>query len=220
MRNGRMNWTQRIDAYCERTDPGFWSEPVNALTNAAFLVAAAVMWRRTDGLPLARAMVMVLAAIGLGSFLFHTIATSWAALADVAPILGFILLYLFAANRDFWRLGVWPALGATSLFLPYAVLAGWLFGRIPWLGSSAGYAPVALLIAIYAGLLRRRLPGLARGLALGAALLVLSLAFRTLDAPACASFPLGMHFLWHLLNALLLGWMIEIYRRHMRRAPA
>ena len=215
-----MNWTQQIDAYCERTDPGLWSEPVNVLSSAAFLLAAALMWRRTEGLPLARAMVAVLATIGLGSFLFHTIATAWAALADIGPILGFILLYLFAANRHFWRLRVWPALGATALFLPFAALAGWLFGQMPWLGSSAGYAPVALLIAIYAGLLHRRLPALARGLALGAALLVLSLAFRTLDGPLCASFPLGTHFLWHLLNALMLAWMIEIYRRHMRSAPA
>ena len=28
-----------IDAYCERTDPSYWSEPVNAVTNAAFLIA-------------------------------------------------------------------------------------------------------------------------------------------------------------------------------------
>jgi hypothetical protein len=25
---------------------------------------------------------------------------------------------------------------------------------------------------------------------------------------------LGTHFLWHILNALMLGWMIEVYRRH------
>jgi hypothetical protein len=38
---------------------------------------------------------------------------------------------------------------------------------------------------------------------------------RTLDEPFCATFPIGTHFLWHLLNALMLGWMIEVYRRHM-----
>jgi len=29
-----------IDNYCERIDPSFWSEPVNAMTNLAFIVAA------------------------------------------------------------------------------------------------------------------------------------------------------------------------------------
>ncbi|MCO8144534.1 ceramidase [Rhodovulum tesquicola] len=210
-----MDWMAQVDAYCERTDLGYWSEPVNAVTNAAFLVAAAVMWRRTGGLALGRALCVVLAVIGVGSFLFHTHATLWAAMADVLPILGFILLYLFAAHRDFWGLGPWPALGLTALFLPYAAGTGWLFGQLGFLGSSAGYAPVALLILSHAGLLARRAPATARGLALGGGLLVVSLTFRTLDEPLCAVLPLGTHFLWHVLNAVMLGWMIEVYRRHM-----
>ncbi|TCM84379.1 hypothetical protein [Rhodovulum steppense] len=210
-----MDWMAQVNAYCERIDAGYWSEPVNAVTNAAFLVAAAVMWRRTGGLVLGRALCVVLAVIGVGSFLFHTHATVWAAMADVLPILGFILLYLFAAHRDFWGLGLWPALGLTALFLPYAAGAGWLFGQLGFLGSSAGYAPVALLILIHAGLLARRAPATARGLALGGGLLVLSLTFRTLDEPLCALLPLGTHFLWHILNAAMLGWMIEVHRRHV-----
>ena len=42
----------RIDAYCERLGPAFWAEPVNALTNAAFPIAAWVAWRRWRGDPL------------------------------------------------------------------------------------------------------------------------------------------------------------------------
>ena len=100
-----LEWSRAVDGYCERVHPGFWAEPVNAATNLAFVVAAAVMWRRTAGLPLGRALSAMLAAIGVGSSLFHTVATLWASLADTAPIAGFILLYLYAANRQFWRLG-------------------------------------------------------------------------------------------------------------------
>ena len=216
-----MDWTQQIDGYCERLGPGYWAEPLNAVTNAAFLVAALVMWRRTRGagLPLATALVLVLAAIGIGSFLFHTHATAWAAVADVAPIGVFILVYLYAANLHYWRLGVWPALALTALFVPYAAATTPLFAAIPGLGSSAGYAPVPLLILIYAALLRRRTPATARGLALGAAILVVSLTFRTLDGPLCHVLPFGTHFLWHILNATMLGWMIEVYRRHMLAGP-
>ena len=42
-------WSESIDLYCERTDPSFWAEPVNALTNIAFLIAAYAayrLWRR------------------------------------------------------------------------------------------------------------------------------------------------------------------------------
>jgi aspartyl-tRNA(Asn)/glutamyl-tRNA(Gln) amidotransferase subunit C len=31
--------------------------------------------------------------------------------------------------------------------------------------------------------------------------------------------PLGTHFLWHILNGIMLGWMIEVYRRHMLAPP-
>ena len=36
-------WTRQIDIYCERLGPGFWAEPVNALSNGAFLVAGAFL---------------------------------------------------------------------------------------------------------------------------------------------------------------------------------
>ena len=209
-----------IDAYCERTSAAYWAEPVNALTNAAFLIAAAVMWRRTEGMPLARAMCLVLAAIGLGSYLFHTHANGLTAALDVAPILAFILLYIFAATRDFLGLGPWWAGGAVLAFFPYAGLMVPTFDRLmPFLGSSAGYAPIPLLILCYAAALWRRSPQTARGMAVGAAILMVSLTFRTLDYPLCKVVPFGTHFLWHVLNGLMLGWMIEVYRRH-RLAPS
>lgn len=210
-------WSEQIDGYCERVDFAFWAEPVNAVTNLAFLIAAFVMWRRIKGqnMPLAMALISILTAIGVGSFLFHTLATQWASLADVVPILCFILLYIYIANRTFWGLGFWVSIGLTALFFPYAALTVPLFGQLSFLGSSAAYAPVALLIFAYAVLLRRRCPETARGLFIGASILVLSLAFRSADLPVCGSIPIGTHFMWHILNGLMLGWMIEVYRRHV-----
>lgn len=208
-----MDWTVAVDGYCERVGPAFWAEPVNALTNLAFVFAALHMWPCVGGI--GRWLCVVLFAIGVGSFLFHTFAQPWAGLADVLPILVFILIYIFAANRDFWGLGRWAALGLTVLFVPYAAALAPVFRAVPGLGGSAGYAPVPLLIAIYAVLLRHRAPETARGLAMGAGLLVLSLTARTLDAPLCGMLPVGTHFLWHILNAVMLGWMIEVWRRHM-----
>lgn len=206
-----MDWTRTIDSYCERMGPDYWAEPINAVTNLAFILAAIVMWRRSQGDRLAQLLCAVLFAIGVGSYLFHTHAQTWAALADVLPIGIFILLYIFAINRV--GLGMRPqiALGVTALFIPYAALTVPLFQMVPGLGSSAGYAPVPLLIGVYAFLLRRRAPELARGLAIGAGLLIASLTFRTLDMPLCANWPLGTHFAWHLLNGLMLGWMIAVY---------
>ncbi|WP_102107848.1 hypothetical protein [Oceaniglobus roseus] len=213
-----MEWGRAVDGYCERLDPSFWAEPVNALTNAAFLLAALAMWRRTGGMALPRLLSALLFAIGIGSFLLHTYATAWAGLADVLPILLFVLTYTFAANRHFWRLSpLWSALGAV-LVIPWLALLTPLFRLVPGLSTSAMYWPIPLLIALYAVALRRRLPGVARGQAIGAALLCLSLAARSLDTALCPVLPLGTHWLWHLLNALMLGWMIEVLRRHMLEA--
>ncbi len=215
-----MDWFQEIDGYCERLTPAYWAEPINAVTNAAFLIAAFIMWRRVrgQGMPLAMLLVLILATIGIGSYLFHTHAQVWAALADVAPILLYILVYIFAINRDVWQMRPLPAAMVTALFIPYAAATLPLFQLVPGLGGSAAYAPVPLLILIYAFLLRNRTPETARGLAIGAFILIASITFRALDEPLCMQLPLGTHFMWHILNATMLGWMIEVYRRHMIRA--
>ncbi|MCE8513338.1 ceramidase domain-containing protein [Ruegeria pomeroyi] len=213
-----MDWLREIDGYCERLGPGYWAEPVNAVTNLAFVLAAVLMWWRTRGARdrIEAALIAVLALIGLGSFLFHTYAQVWAALADTLPIVAYVLIYIYAINRAGWGLRMPQALLLTGGFFPYAAATVPLFGLFPGLGGSAAYAPIPFLILVYAALLHRRAPALARGLALGAGILVLSITFRALDDPLCGGWPLGTHFLWHLLNALMLGWMIEVYHRHRR----
>ncbi|WP_066708649.1 ceramidase domain-containing protein [Celeribacter ethanolicus] len=211
--------SEQIDAYCERTDFTFWSEPVNALTNAAFLIAALIVWPRTKAVPMARALAVILFVIGLGSFAFHTTATRWGAMADTLPILGFVLLYLFAASRDFLGLRRGQALLACLAFFPFAFACTLIFSHLG-LGSSAAYSAVPLLIFLYAFLLGTRAPKIARGLAIGATLLCLSIFLRWLDAPICPALPLGTHFLWHILNATMLGWMIHVYLTHMLEGRA
>jgi hypothetical protein len=207
-----MDWLAAVDGYCERLGPGLWAEPVNAVTNLAFLVAAGVMWPRVAGV--GRVLCLVLALIGVGSLLFHTLANRLAGLMDVTPIAAFILIYLFAAARDFLGLPGWAAALVSAGFVPYALALTPLLAALPFLRVSAFYWPVPVLILIFAALLARRAPGTARGLALGAGVLVVSLVFRSLDERLCPSLPIGTHFLWHLLNGLMLGWMIEVWRRH------
>ncbi|MEL7125893.1 MAG: ceramidase domain-containing protein [Pseudomonadota bacterium] len=209
-----MEMLREIDGYCERLGPGYWAEPVNAVTNAAFVLAALWMWRRSADVPMARALAVVLFAIGVGSYLFHTHAQVWAAIADVVPIAVFILLYLFAVNRDVWGMPLWAALLGTVLFLPYAAVTIPLWQTVPVFGVSAGYMPVPTLILIYAALLWSRWPQVARGFVIGAGILLLSLTARSVDETLCAQLPLGTHFAWHILNGIMLGWMIEVYRRH------
>lgn len=207
-----MDWTRQLDAYCERLGPGIFAEPANALTNAAFVAVALWLLPRSEGME--RVLATLLLLIGVGSGLFHTAATAWAALADTAAIAGFVLVYVYAANRRVLGLGRAVAVAGALAVVPYAALLGFLFAQLPGFAVSAIYWPIPLLIALYALGLHHRRPAVARGFAIGACVLTLSLILRSIDSAVCEVFPVGTHFAWHLLNAIMLGWMITVLRRH------
>jgi hypothetical protein len=82
------------------------------------------------------------------------------------------------------------------------------------LNGSIGYLPALGALAVFASLLwtasgsqppQRRQT--ARGLAIAALIFTISLTFRTIDRDVCDMFPFGAHFLWHMLNALVL-WLL------------
>ncbi|KAA2235508.1 ceramidase domain-containing protein [Salinarimonas soli] len=233
-----MSWFAPIDLYCERTSAGFWAEPVNAFSNAAFLIAASaayLLWRRGGGRDgPALALICIVAVVGIGSFLFHTFANRWSLLADVLPITVFIYGYFVLAMRRFVGLGVPAALAITGAFLafnvPFETLWRLALGPgAPTLNGSVGYLPpAAALVAVGAFLSwrapRATFPGLdrlaARSLFGAAAVFALSLTFRTLDHAACATIPIGTHFAWHGLNGLVLYLLVRGAIRHgTLRAP-
>lgn len=202
--------------YCERIDGSFWAEPLNAVTNAAFLVAALAgfwLWRRMGGRDAAALVLIGLVfAIGLGSFLFHTIPNRWTLLADVMPIQLFAFSYFAFALRRFLGISGWKTAMGTLAFLGLA-LALSAAGRalLPAvLAGSAGYAAFLLGLAVVALAIRdparvrqRRL------LALAGPTFAVSLTMRSIDGALCGSLPLGTHWLWHLLNALVLYLLLR-----------
>ena len=210
-----MYLSQSIDIYCERLDVGIWAEPINAVTNFAFILAAIIMWIRCKNLVEGRVLAFLLFLIGCGSFLFHTFAQTWAAILDVTPILIFILTYIYAANRRFLVWSKRMSITGVILFLPYQFLVVSILSSIQFLGSSAQYVPVAILIFFYSALLHKSKSNLSRELFVGATILSLSIFARTIDEPLCLIVSVGTHFIWHILNAIMLAWMIEILRRHM-----
>lgn len=194
-----------IDLYCERLVPGLLAEPLNAATNLAFFAAAWLLWRgsrhegaRTPEIPLLIALIL---AIGTGSALFHTFAETWAMIADLVPIMIFQLAFLWTYAR---RVMKWH--NAPSAALVAGFLAVALYGReFPHVANgSMIYAPaIAVLLAL--GVHHWLRGGAGRGLLLAAGgALAVSLTFRTIDSAVCAQFPLGTHFLWHLINPLVL----------------
>lgn len=198
--------------YCERIDGGFWAEPLNAVTNAAFLVAALAgcwLWRRQGGRDAVTLVLIGLVfAVGIGSFLFHTIPNRWTLLADVVPIQLFAFGYFAFALRRFLGLSVVvTAIGTLAFFgLALGLSAAGRAILPAGMAGSAGYAAF-LLGLIGVALALARVPAQrhqSRLLALAAGTFAISLAMRSIDGALCGSLTLGTHWLWHLLNASVL----------------
>lgn len=233
--------TRYIDIYCERLEPGLWAEPVNAITNASFFVAAFMAWlllsrqsslrdqiyfggsnpesqensmdcrvadapRNDAG---AHILILLTLAMGIGSTLFHTYAQLWAMLADVLPILlyqiAFIALYTrYLMRRPWWQIG---ALLFTFVLLMQAFMA------LPrdWLNGSLEYAPALIFLSGFALYHLKHARTEKYGLLLAAGVFVISLTFRSVDMELCPDFPLGTHFMWHILNGLVLYLTTRAY---------
>jgi hypothetical protein len=210
-----MNWLEPIDDYCERLAPGLLAEPWNAVSNASFIAAAIVLllqWQRSEKRNLLSLLLIAnVSLIGIGSFLFHTFANRWSMLADVLPITIFIHFYLLLALRTYVPLN-WPVAAIVTLGFFFA--SPYLGSLLrPIAGSSAFYVPALFAIFAVAAIARRRLPHISRPLFIAGCVFAISITFRAADQPFCASWPLGTHLMWHLLNGLVLYVLVRIYLR-------
>ncbi len=214
---------RHIDIYCERVGTAFWAEPLNAISNLAFIIAGLLLvqvLRRADPAlrrdPANVALVTLIFLIGIGSGLFHTFAVVWAALTDVIPIALFILLYMYLALRRMIALPVWVC--ALSLL---GVLG--LVSAMPALfGFSLPTYGVALTAMIVVGgflhVVRSHPAGMP--ILITGGIFALSLTLRTIDLPLCDVLPIGTHYFWHILNAVVLYRLARIAMRHGRAASA
>ncbi len=219
------HWKDRIYSYCERgSDAGFWAEPWNAYTNFAFHIAALFALSLWISAPGGRRgavellLILLVAVIGTGSFLFHTLANRWSAMADVVPIALFMVVYVAYALRRFARFNWFFVLLGLAAFFGALYYAGQMRcegGRL-CLSGSVAYLPAfgaLLLMGLGLSLFGRRAPG--AYLLAGSAVFAVSLTFRTFDRAWCGRFEfldfghVGTHFGWHIFNALLLYLLLR-----------
>jgi Ceramidase len=207
--------TDYIDIYCERLAPGLWAEPMNAVTNGSFFIAAFFLFflMKREGCKDRGALLLasLVLCIGIGSSLFHTFATPWAQMADVLPILFFQMtfIWLYASRAMKWGL-----VKSALLFVCFiAASAGFESLPAEMMNGSMGYVPALMFVAGF-GVWHFLNAAHERWILLAAAgVFVVSLALRSVDMAVCESFALGTHFLWHSLNGVVLYLSTRAYIR-------
>lgn len=196
---------------CEAVSAGMLQEPVAALTSLAFVVAALVILLRAHG-PGAgagdraaggtRVYAVLVAGVGVGSFVQHGPDPAWSDVAHDLPLLATLTYVAADAVADLTgrpRRAWWWLLPVAALvpLVAFAARAGDL--------AQVGVAALAVAVTALRAVLR---PGVRRRVALALALLVTGSALGTLSRagwPLCdPTSPWQGHGAWHVLAAAAL----------------
>jgi hypothetical protein len=214
-----------IDLYCERTASGLWNEPFNAVSNVVFLIVAILAWRKLGYRAYSdyweKGVIILAAMIGIGSLLFHTFATSWAAQADIIPIWMFVAAYILLVIYRLSRQSAWKTLAATlivtAIMLGIRALTSDTLGTANVVNSaslafngSLQYLPALAALVAFSMLAHLMRHSVRNHLLVATSLFFVSLIFRSIDIAACnATFGTGTHFLWHLFNGAVIGTLLQ-----------
>ena len=203
-----------IDKYCERTSEGLWAEPLNVISNLAFLIVFILVLKlfknniKNQYLKYwdISLLVVLLMCITLGSTLWHIFAQQWALYMDIIPILLFINVFIISC---FYRVLQLNTLFVVLFFGVYQ-LFNFLVQQqysIETLNGSIFYVPVllTLVIIMLTTCLKKR--PICHNYLIAVSLFVLALGLRTLDNSQCDNFPVGTHFLWHIIIATMLYFL-------------
>jgi hypothetical protein len=195
------------------------AEPLNVLSNLAFLAAAIVAARqlrathslcatsnsRSESKRAVDAtcavvwiMILLVALIGIGSLLFHVAAMRWARLADIIPITAFMLVYLAFALRvllgQSWAL---VGIGVAAFVLALAAASNLCPPDDPsipgCLNGTMAYAPALLAMAGVGAVLRWRGHPDAGALLAAAGVFLVSMSMRSADVDLCEATRIAGH---------------------------
>ena len=193
--------------YCERNTTFFLAEPLNLFTNLSFLVVAVFLF--FDKSIKNKNYSIMIFLIGVGSISFHSFPNTITGLADIGFIILFIYYYLYSLYK---LLGVRNYLvHVLSIFF---IIVCYFFGAYfnnTFLGSSSFYTPILIhLYFLCFYFLIHKYKNYQYNLILKATLIFnLSILLRSLDFYLCNILYFGTHFIWHILNSLVLFLLVK-----------
>ncbi len=204
-----------IDNYCERIDPGLLGEPLNAISNITFFIAAyylgkslALREREASEADIqSRYLINLVWFIGFGSLTFHVFATIWAGMLDIFPIALLILSYSYLSLRRFFVINKYISYLAPLVIIFITLI----LSKIGNVTNSAYFAALSGIILIGFISLFYCQKKILFGMLLAAFIFSVSLTLRIFDEMLCSNIVIGTHWIWHILNSLTLYIIIKIF---------
>lgn len=200
-----------LGIYRERGfSPEFWAEPMNAITNIAFLAAALLAWelasRRRVTTRTTNFLLSLATAIGFGSFLFHTVPNHLTMALDVVPIALFQILFLWLVSHRLLRISRWAS---AAMVIGIVGLSFVLFPIHEPFNGSLFYLPSLLAMLTMGIAWSKKSSDEPYLLVTAACCFLLAVTARSFDKLVPWSF--GTHFLWHSLNGVVVYLVLRTW---------
>lgn len=189
--------------YCERVSDSLFSEPVNLITNLAFLISAFFVYRIIKANNLKNSIYnlfpWIILTIGLGSSLWHLYRTSITLIFDALPVYIFLGLALFVLLKKLFGSSK-LVLGVIGLFILLQILLTVNFPNL--LNNSIRHIANAVLLLMLITWTYKKFGNVTLQLFFVFLIYVVGIFFRAIDMSVCPVFGIGTHFLWHFFVAL------------------
>ena len=200
-----------MSAYCESGIGLFDTQPINTISNIMIIIFAYFSYNLVKIYRIKNSTIRMLPLIavltGVGSMFWHGMPGPFTRWADTLPISLFLLVsFFYLLNRILPNRGlVWG-----TLFVFVLIEIPFIFGILP---SFNGF--ISYLIALVFGLfvffgLARKYNTLLSQLIPIVILFITAFFFRTIDFTTCSAFPLGTHFMWHVIIGVTFYFFIRL----------
>jgi len=203
--------------YCEQPVFSSFFEPFNTITNLFFVIAGILLicqFKKSKKLNVkALYLSILLIVIGTGSFAWHLYRTNFTLLIDSIPIgifiLSYLYLYLVKTTKNFYlRIALYIGFYIYTILL--SVLLENLTSTVIFGNGGLGYIIAIsyfIILQVYNYLKFKII--VKKSLIISFIFLV-SIFFRQIDITICNLIGIGTHFLWHILNSLVLYLFVRL----------
>ncbi len=184
---------------------------LNQISNIAFIIGAIYTWytwkQHNSNDYFSLLLIILVALIGLGSFIFHTFPSDKTIWIDLIPIQIFGLSYFAYIGTKYFE--------ASNLKI-FLALVTFFFARQYWIvymprgaiGGGITHIPTLLLLLSCSILLLSKYKKFSTMLLTAGTIYIIALITRAFDKQISLEFPIGAHWIWHILTALTASILI------------